>query len=260
MSLVRLLPAVAVLGALAAPLPNDELEPDALRAAYHECFDERAEGRLAQLWLDHRGLVLPTIDADLEGSLALWEQSPDAPDADAIARLHERALFGAQVASEVTSCPIFADYASSFVGWDDDQKRRFRAGQAAYGDAMTALRDGEPAAALEAARACTEAAQPLGDWWGTAMGLSAEGLALSQLDRHDEALVASSRARLLYDQLGLVGSEYGCLRAMIEQLVALERWPRARVTIESAITTAETLGDERGAASLRKRLDEFDAR
>lgn len=260
MSSARLLTVTLLAALVAAFALPDELEPDALRAQYHECFEAEAEGRLAQLWLDNQGLILTTIDADLEQSLSIWEASPDAPDADAIAELHARALFGARVASTVTARPIFHDYASSFVGWDDDDKRRFRAGQAAYGDAMGALRSDDAEGALKSARACTEAAEPLGDWWGTAMGLSAEGIALSQLGRHDEALVASSRARLLYDQLGLLGSEYGCLRAMVGQLVALERWPRARATLDDAIATAEALGDERGLAALREQRAELESR
>ncbi len=263
--LARTLAAPALLSALAAlSLPDvlspGELEPDELRDAYHECFEAGTESRLAAIWLDNPGKILTTIDADLEHSLSLWEASPDEPDTKAIADLHARALFGARVASAVTETAIFLDYASAFVGWTDDEKRRFRGGQAAYGKAMGALRDQEFADALEAARDCTAAAEPLGDWWGTAMGLSAEGIALGQLGKHEEALTVASRARLIYDQLGLHGSEYGCLRTMVSQLTSLERWPRARATLQTAIELGEQLGDERGVEDLKEQLQAIEGR
>ena len=70
--------------------------------------DENAEA-LAELWREAPGRVLVTIDAALEASLAMWEEAPEAPDSKAIGALHERALFGARIASSALNEPIFLD-------------------------------------------------------------------------------------------------------------------------------------------------------
>ena len=65
------------------------------------------------------------------------------------------------------------------------------------GRAGKALKEGKGEDALRAARECTARALPLGDWWGTAMGLSAEGRALAMLGKHEESLAQASQARLI---------------------------------------------------------------
>ena len=224
--------------------------------AYRAAFQARDAAALGELWLAHPDRILTTIDADLEGSLAEWERPAEEADVEKIRQLQERALWGARIASSVTGRPIFADYASSFVGWNDEQKRAFRDGQAAFGRARQALRGGEEqrADALAAARECRELALPLGDWWGAAMGLSGEGQAHSSMGSHAEGLVASSQARLIYSQLGLSGSEYGCMKTMADQLEALERWPRLITTLEAAVELGSALGDTKGVAALEARL------
>lgn len=206
--------------------------------------DENAEA-LAELWREAPGRVLVTIDADLEASLAMWEETPESPDSEAIGALHERALFGARIASSALNEPIFLDYASSFIGWDDDQKRSFRAGQQAYGKARRSGASGDHEESLEFAQSCTACAEPLGDWWGTAMGLLAEAQALHALERHGEALVAASRARLLYHQLGLSSSEVGALNVMAMTALGAGRPLRAHSAANAMI---DLFGEEGPAA------------
>jgi len=229
--------------------PQDTARVD-VGAEYRRLAEAQDADGLTKLWKAHPGRILGTIDSDLEGSLAAWEASPDAPDTKKIKALHERALWGARIASEATGRPIFHDYASSFVGWTRTQKESFRAGQAAYGRAGKSLKSGEGDEALRAARECTTRALPLGDWWGTAMGLSAEGRALALLGKHEESLAQSSQARLIYGQLGLSSNEYRNLQSMVGALIELERWPRALVAIDSAIALSKTLADGDGEKRL----------
>ena len=232
-------------------------EADPFVVAYHEACAAEDAAALTALWREAPGRILPTFDADLEAGLAQWEASPEDPDEEAIAALHGRALWAARVASDATGHPIFADYASSFVGWGPDEKRRFRRGQQAYGRAMGALREGRLDDALSAGRECKELALPLGDWWGSAMGYTAEAMALVQLERWDEALVAAGQGRNLYRDLGLRGSEYQNARILADGAHALGRTSRARVAYRAALALAEEVGDEPGAAQLRERLDEL---
>jgi len=219
-------------------------------AEYRRLAEEQDAAGLAKLWGAHPSRILGTIDSDLEGSLSTWEASPDRPDMEKIKMLHTRALWGAKIASEVTGRPIFNDYASSFVGWTRVQKESFRSGQAAYGRAGKALKEGKAEDALRAARECRTRALPLGDWWGTAMGMSAEARALTMLDKHEEALAQASQARLIYGQLGLTGNEYGNVKSMVAALLKLERWPRALVAVDDALALAKRLGDREGEKSL----------
>ena len=106
-----------------------------------------------------------------------------------------------------------------------------------------------------AAVECRELAEPLGDWWGTAMGFGAEGQALAALGRHEQALVALARARLIHHDLGLFGSECRNLLGMLAALDALGRPTRADGVAARAAELAERLGDAEGLASLRARLD-----
>jgi hypothetical protein len=205
--------------------------------------DQDLDGLVA-LWRANEERVLGTIDRDLEGSLSLWEstqgetgeEKPVPEDAQAaIADLHARALLGARAASLAFDRPIFLDYAASFVSWNTAQKRAFRAGQAAFGASMEAFGEGAVETARNSAEACTELALPLGDWWGTAMGLGASGSAKLALGDHEAALADLSRARLLNHQLGLGNAETRNLGQMLTCLEELEAWPRALAVCDSLI-------------------------
>jgi len=225
-----------------------------VKARYHELFAAADDAGLAELWRANPGAILVTIDSDLEGSLSVWEAAPDAPDRKAIAELQRRALWGARVATEVTGRSIFRDYCASFVGWTDEQKKSFRAGQGAYGAARKALEESRFDDALEAAQRCRTLAAPLGDWWGTAMGYSAEGRALKGLGRHAEALAASGQARLLYQALGLKRNEFSDLSNMVDCAIAAERWSRARVSADEALRILGDGDPEVRRALLEKRM------
>jgi hypothetical protein len=235
-----------LLAALPCPTlspPLQDERPAQVRARYEELATARDTDALAKLWRENPDLILRTIDADLEGGLAVWEEKPEAPDRERIAELHDRALFAALVASEATGQPIFADYAASFVGWDDQQKLDFRTGQSVYRRALEELKNEEYDAAFTAARETRERASALGDWWGTAMGWSAEARALQGGGHLDEALVAYGMARQLYHDLGLVWSEYQNVRALAQLSRTLERWPRAHAALQAALAMARSLGD-----------------
>ncbi len=260
LSLLLALPSCTPASPRPEPLPAASL--DELTSAYGEACDARDAAALAKLWKEHPQRILATFDADLEASLSAWEAAPGEPESEAIEALERRAQWAAQIASEVTGRPIFADYAASFAGWTADEKARFRAGQKAFGVAMGALREGRAEDALAASRECTALAMPLGDWWGSAMGLGGEGQALLALERHDEALLAASRARLLNHQLGLAGAELQCLGVMLEAGRRLGRHARALVAARDSEELAGALGHDDARehfAAVRAELEELAA-
>ena len=222
-------------------------QPDPFVVAYHEaCADGNVE-RLADHWRSAPGRVLVTIDADLEGSLALREEVRGAEATEEqrsavesqVSELHGRALFAARVAAEALDRPLILDYAASFCGWDEDQRGAFRAGQQKYREASRALGSGELEAALAAALECVELAEPLGDAWGTAMGLSLAARLQAEDGRHEQALVLAGRARLLHRGLGLRGGELQDLHTIAASSLALDRRARALAAARLGVSMSE---------------------
>jgi hypothetical protein len=204
---------------------------------------------LVALWKANPGSVLPVIDADLEGSLKEQEKSA-TPDMEKIKTMHARALFGAECATIATGHPILADYASSFVGWNAEQKRQFRDGQKVYRASAEALKKGDKPAALAKGRECVERASALGDWWGTAMGYDAQGRAAQALGGIDDALTALSQARLLNHDLGLADDELDELALLTDLCVAAERWQRGLAFARDGQALARALGKTELATAL----------
>lgn len=242
-----------LLTCLCLPLVADE-DITADYQALHAAGDRAG---LASLFQANPDAILVTIDADLEAGLSAWEQDPTGRSAeDTAGPLHARALWAAQVASAATGRPIFADYASAFVGWSPEQKQAFRNGQRAFGRGRGLVANRDLPGALAAAVECRTLALPLGDWWGAAMGYSLEGQVLVSLDRAAEAVAPLGQARLIYAQLGLVGPEYGCVTTLADCLASLEAWPRVRQTADAGLALARKLGDGDGELVLLGRRRE----
>jgi hypothetical protein len=221
-----------------------------VRAQFLELAEKSDAIAVAKLWRENPYEILTSIDADLEGALGAWERSPDAGVTDAIKKQYARAVWGARIASEATGHPIFADYANSYAGFTTEQKKAFRGGQKAHGRAHKAMEAKDYAGAAKAGRECADLALPLGDWWGYAMGLSAEGQAFAASEDNEKALASLSQARVIYHDLGLVGDEYSCTRTMAKVLLALKHYERALVTVRGAIALREIVGDEKAQMDL----------
>ncbi len=219
--------------------------------AYRSAHAAGDRAAMAELWKEHPDRILGTFDADLEGGLAVWEQGEEGHGAKT-AELFARALWGAQVASEATGRRIFGDYAGSFVSWTDEQRRSFRAGQAAFGASRKAQGAGDWEEALEQGRDCRVRAMALGDWWGAAMGYMGEGVSLHKLGRHEEAAAALGLARLINQDLGLVGSELGAAVQLAKCLVEMDAGPRAAAAVDAALGLARRLGQEEAEDELKR--------
>lgn len=220
-----------------------EYESD-LQSRYEQICEAQDRPALVELWTEHPELALQTFDADLEGSLALWEAAPEAPPKEAIAKLHRRAMFAARAASEALGTPIFADYAASFISWNDQSKRDFRDGQKIVSESRAALEAGDAGRAVELAINALERTAYLGDWWGQAMAHAARGRAMQGSSSFEHALASYAQARQLYHDLHLTRSELTNLRYMINMLLLLENWPRAEVACEAALQLATEIGAE----------------
>ncbi|MCC6405569.1 MAG: hypothetical protein IT453_00285 [Planctomycetes bacterium] len=206
-----------------------------------------------ELWKKHPDATLGTIDEYLEGSLATIEQAAQekkAVDPKQIEDMHATAIFGALAADQAFGTTIFADYASAFAGFDGAEQKAFRRGQGAHGEARKALKAKKFDEALKRATECRDLAQPLGDWWGTAMGLGAMGAAYEGLGKQADALNCHAQAAQIYHDLRLVGNEYQETAAVAKLCAELGRKPRAKVAATRALELAKQLGDADGAKVL----------
>ena len=227
------------------------------KASFEELVETKAGNEIVALWKKSPFETLSTIDGYLEGSLKLVETS-ETPDQEVIAGLHAKAMVGARAADEAFGSVIFSEYASSFIGWSRAQQKQFRLGQKAYGEANAALQAGRFDDALSAGNDCLAKAQPLGDWWGTAMGYSAIGAAQKGLGDAEKALTAFTSARAIYHDLRLGGSELNCTIEMVELLKQSGSAVRAKVTCQQGIALAGRLGNSSAEAQLSKALAEFE--
>lgn len=242
--------------ALCAPMVL-AAQGDDTAARFAELAKAKDVAGTVELWKAHPDETLGTIDAYLEGSLAKIEAAAKAKqtvDAKEIEEMHATAIFGALAADQAFGTTIFADYASSFSGLDADQQKAFRRGQAAHSEAHKALKGKKADEALKRATECRDLAQPLGDWWGTAMGYSAMGASYEALGKQTEALTAHALAAQIYHDLRLVGNEYQETAAVANLASALGRKPRAKIAATRAHELAVALGDTAGAQELEKLL------
>ncbi len=245
--------AAYTLAPIAAPAAADA------RETFVDLAAKKDEAGCRELWRKQRASLLPIIDADLEGSLAIREKAGTralTPEEEAkIQEMHARAVWGATQAA-ANGLPFVLDYATSFVGWDEEQRAAFRAGQRAYGEARKALAAGDVEAARAAGKRCRELAAPLGDWWGAQSGWEVEARALESLENTEEALAAWSRVRLVALSISLVADEYEATSKVATLAAELGRTERARAAVKAAIALATELGDKDGQAVLEKLASE----
>lgn len=254
-----LVPTLAVLAATALALAAPEED---VVARFAELAKQKDVAATVELWKRNPGAALGVIDEYLEGALATVEQAvaeKKTADPNAIAQMHATAIFGALAADQAFGTAIFADYASSFAGFDAAQQKAFRRGQAAHGEARRALKAKQHEEALARATECRDLAQPLGDWWGTAMGLGAMGAAYAGLGKQVEAVSAHAQAAQIYHDLRLFENEYQETAALARLCAALGRAPRAKVAATRALELAKELGDHAGAQELTVLLAELGA-
>jgi tetratricopeptide (TPR) repeat protein len=245
------LPASALSVALLLSLPISAFGQQDVRKEFESMDQSDDTAGMVELWRENPRAALSVIDSYLEGSLRVVEKKGDAKE---VAAMHTRALRGAKAASEAFDTPIFLDYASSFVGWSPEQQKSFRAGQAAFKAAAQALGSKDLEQAVAQGNECVRLARPLGDWWGTAMGLGILGQAEMQRGNAEAALEALSQARLINHDLRLLDDELECLLGMTDALLQLDRSPRAKASAEQGLALASAIGNAEAKKAFEERV------
>jgi tetratricopeptide (TPR) repeat protein len=237
--------------ALTLSLPVMSFGQQDVRKEFESMDQSDDTAGMVELWRENPRAALGVIDSYLEGSLRVVEKNGDAKE---VAAMQQRALRGAKAASEAFDTPIFLDYASSFVGWTPEQKKSFRAGQAAFKAAVQALQAKDLEKAVAQGNECVRLARPLGDWWGTAMGLGILGASELQRGNAEAALEALSQARLINHDLRLLDDELECLLGMTDALLQLGRMPRANACAEQGLALAITIANPEAKKAFEERI------
>lgn len=226
-----------------------------LQSKFEELDTKNDRAGIVALFRQNPYDTLGMLDGYLEGALAKIEKGGDPAD---IEKDHERALRGARAADEALGHPVFLDYVSSYVGWNRDQQKVFREGQAASGASRQALQKGDFETAKKEANRCIECARPLGDWWGYGTGLQMLAQAEEKLGHREAALDAIQQARILHHDLGFARQEYRDVVVMARLLVDLGRTPRARAAIEQGLALSRIAKDKDGPKALEDLLKKLD--
>jgi hypothetical protein len=251
-------PAAPPAVAPAAPVAQAPTSGKDVRKQFMDLAAKKDHDACLALWKANPAAVLPSIDADLEGSMKAHEKSKE-PNMNAILDMQHRALWGAEIAFEASGDPMILDYASSFVGWNDAQRKSFREGQAAYHTATKALKDGDAKAALVAGQQCLDLASALGDWWGTAMGYDAIAASQKSLGALDKALEAAGHARAIYHSIGLEGDEFEAATMIADLCLTTKRVARGKAACRIGIALAKKLGEKDGEKNLTAQESALDA-
>ncbi|MGH1376572.1 MAG: hypothetical protein ACRBCK_09515 [Alphaproteobacteria bacterium] len=234
---------------VAPVLAQSKDEQAAVKERFEALDNKQDIDGIVVLWQNNPSVTAFVIDTYLEGALALFEQS-NGENENKIKAMYDRGLRGALAADKAFGRKVFSDYASSFIGWDDQQKRQFRSGQKFYGDAKEALKAKRYEDAFASANESISVARPLGDWWGVAVAQAVSGIAQEEMLDFQGALVSFSEARLLFHNFGMMEDLLRSEIAMARVLIELKRFPRALVSIDYAEPLALQLRDKDGQEEL----------
>lgn len=170
-------------------------------------LDAGDKAMIIQTFRRYPAAVLPFIDDDLEGGLAVLEEAAKDPTLHArplVAAKHrwDRAIKFAELANQAFGEIIFEEYAGAFASWTPTEQKRFRAGQASFRQGRE-LAKSDAEAALPHLRRSLVIADGLGDHWGVAMSQLAIAEACEKLGRTKEGHDAAVKAIELFGRLQL---------------------------------------------------------
>lgn len=218
-----------------------------------ETLDQKGEKEsIVTLFKENPADAVFVMDSYLEGALALYEEG-SASDIE-IQSMFEQGLRAAKAADTAFNRRIFTDYAASFSGWNDSQKKQFRKGQKLYKEARKALSQKELEKALLIAEESRMASEPIGDWWGAAAAMALTGAAQRQLGNNQAALDSFGRARIIFQAFGMEKKLISTEIEMGRTLIKLQANLRAKVTLESALIRAQKAGDIKSEKSIKPLL------
>lgn len=242
---------------LPAALPQASASDVAER--FKAAYEARDEDACRALWSERPERALTTIAGDVDQALGKTAAGDGyGPEA---AALLARALWGARRAEEALGATLLPEQVAAVLSWGEQDRRNHDAEQRIYERGVKSLADGDLSFALEAGVEAVLRAAAIGDWWTTAQAHVLVAEVHQAQSAFDDALVALSRARMMFDGLGAVDDEYHTLVRMAVVCNAMEADERGLEASRRALALRERLAslghavpDDDHALHLRVRM------
>lgn len=227
-------------------------------------WENGASPALTDALRDQAWSLLGYIDSNCEGWLALVESGAmETEEGRAKAEaLVEKGKSLARLTDAALRDSRFTQYVDTFTSWDAEQQKRFREGQAKYGEARrmlsSATTPGETLRALTPLQQSLDLARPLGDTWGQSMALTLMGKIHMANESWEDARRTMRQAIEAGRSIRDLDSVWGGLNAIFEASMALDDLDDANESLQDQYQLSIEMGDEESAQRVVERMLELD--
>jgi hypothetical protein len=248
------------------PLPPGGDQYSALQGKelYDALYAEGQETRLVAAFKEDGWNILGYIDSHCENWLALIEKGQDQNEAgkQKLLALQTKGRDLAGIADRALGDTRFSAYVQNFYGWNAEQRKAFREGQALYKEADTILAAAQsPQAALQAVtklRQSIERSRPLGDTWGQSMALSVLGRIQLDNEQLAEATATMNDAVRLGREIRDLDSVWSGLGVKYQANARQGRFEDAKSALQEQYLIAMDLQDEATQKKVQHQLVELE--
>jgi hypothetical protein len=248
------------------PLPagGDQFSALEGKALYDALYASGNEGRLAAAFKADGWNILGYIDTHCEGWLALLEQGADQKEEgkQKILEMQTKGRSLAATADRALGDTRFTAYVQNFYGWNAEQRKAFREGQALFKQAEGILAAAnspqEALAAVTPLRQSLERSRPLGDTWGQSMALAVLGRVQEQNDQLPEAQATMGDAVRLGREIRDLDSVWNGLAVQYQAGARARQYDAAKAALQEQYLIALDLQDEKIQQKVQHQLLELD--
>jgi hypothetical protein len=248
------------------PLPagGDQLSALQGKELYDALYATGDENRLAAAFKQDGWNILGYVDKHCEGWLALLEAGEDKKEDGRakIAAMQAKGRKLAAIADRALGDTRFTTYVENFYGWNADQQKSFREGQALYHQAETIIGEAASAQAMLAAvtplRQSLERSRPIGDTWGQCMALAALGHVQEQNNQLNEAYATMVDAVRLGREIRDLDSVWEGLGVQYEVSGRNMQYQPAKDALQDQYLIALDLKDEKVQQQVTHKLVELE--
>ena len=248
------------------PLPpgGDQFSVLQGKELYDALYAKGEQTRLAMAFKEDGWNILGYIDMHCEGWLALLEKGEDQSEKgkQKILEIQAKGRDLAAIADRALGDTRFSAYVQNFYGWNAEQRKAFREGQALYKQAETILAAAaSPQEALQAVTPLQQSiarSRPLGDTWGQSMALSALGRVQLDNQQLSAASATMNDAVRLGREIRDLDSVWNGLGVQYQANAREKRYEQAKAALQEQYLIALDLQDEAIQKKVQHQLVELE--
>jgi hypothetical protein len=248
------------------PLPPgaDQYAPLEGSNLYDAIYAAGDENRLVTAFKADGWNILGYIDKHCEGWLALLEAGEDKKEDGRakIAAMQAKGRKLAAIADRALGDTRFTAYVENFYGWNPDQQKSFREGQALFHQAETVIGEADSAQAMLAAvtplRQSIDRSRTIGDTWGQSMALAALGRVQEQNNQLSEAYATMNDAVRLGREIRDLNSVWEGLGVQYEVSGRQMQYQPAKDALQDQYLIALDLKDEKVQQQVTHKMVELE--